>query len=231
MSNSNSDLGNQDLFYRDYYSKTIGNNATGLRSLLWKYPHRLFEKRFKSNLNQKILEVGAGNGEHLNFVAQDFNSYVALDIRISKGLKSYDSENIKTLEGDVCNLDRFQDSEFNRVISMCLLAHLSDPEKALREMRRVASNGSTIQIYLPCEPGLALRVFRRLVTSPAVKRMGYQGFDVFMAREHRNALYPLTVLINNVFRRDKIRTYRRPFPLLGWYFNLFYLVEVEVIKK
>lgn len=226
----NSELGNQDLFYENFYAKTIGEKAQGIRSVLWKYPHRLIERKFKSNQNRVILEVGAGNGEHISFVNPDYSSYSALDLRLSQQLVSQESEKVTCLKGDVTSLKEHKDSYYDRVIATCLLAHLYDPERALQEMRRVAKSEGLIQIYLPCEPGVFLSIFRRVITAPAVRKLGFKGFDLFMAREHRNSLPNMLTLIKYAFSEDDIRVLKRPFPGLWWVFNLFFLVEIQVKK-
>jgi SAM-dependent methyltransferase len=223
-------FGDVQHFYEAYYARTVGSKSSGIRSALWKYPHRLVERNFASNVGLDILEIGAGNGEHIPFVADNYNSYQAVDIRPSIELQSFSSRTVRIIEADVENLKNFQDGFFDRVISMCLFAHLSDPEVAMNEVRRVVKKRGLVQIYLPCEPGLMLRLFRKIVTSPAVSKMGYEGFELFMAREHRNSITNLRTLIDYCFSGSEVRTLRRPFPFMGWYLNLFYLLEIRVEK-
>lgn len=223
-------FGDVQHFYEKYYARTVGAKSSGLRSTLWKYPHKLVEQSFSSNKGLNILEIGAGNGEHIPFVVSDYNSYKAVDIRPSKDLQSFSNGVIQVVEADVERLNSISDESFDRVISMCLLAHLANPENALNEVKRVVKKGGFVQIYLPCEPGLLLRLFRNLVTSPAVSKMGYEGFDLFMAREHRNSIKNLMILIKYCFSESKVKKVRRPFPFFGWYLNLFYLIEIRVQK-
>ena len=68
-----SNRGNVDFYYRNFYSRMIGHDSDGILKILWKYPHRLMEKPFKSNTNLKILELGFGEGEHLGFVTSDYS--------------------------------------------------------------------------------------------------------------------------------------------------------------
>lgn len=59
------DFGSVDRYYKSIYSRMVGIESTGLMSLMWKYPHKLMEKPFSGRYFEKILEVGAGGGEHL----------------------------------------------------------------------------------------------------------------------------------------------------------------------
>jgi ubiquinone/menaquinone biosynthesis C-methylase UbiE len=224
-----SHYGDQNHFYEFFYPRTIGVEAKGLRSVLWRYPHKIVEKKFKTNQGKTILEVGAGNGEHIPFVSKDFKRYISSDISTISLNRILEADNFEKLQVDAESLP-FANDAFDRLIAMCLLAHLKNPEDALNEWLRVSKNGSTIQIYVPCEPGLALRFFRFLITAPAVKKMGYEGFDLFMAREHRNSALNLMRYIEEVFHFSKIKKIKRPFPFLSWNLNLFYIFEIEVKK-
>jgi ubiquinone/menaquinone biosynthesis C-methylase UbiE len=221
--------GDQDHFYEFFYPKIVGLEAKGLRSKLWRYPHKIVEKKFATNVGKTILEVGAGNGEHIPFVSPDFTRYVLTDISIGSLSRIKNADKFEKLQADAESLP-FPDSTFDRIIAMCLLAHLKNPEDALREWFRVSKNGSTIHIYVPCEPGISLRFFRFLITAPAVKKLGYKGFDLFMAREHRNSALNLMKYINVVFKSSHIAKIKRPFPFLSWNLNLFYIFEIEVKK-
>jgi len=72
----------------------------------------------------------------------------------------------------------FPDQCFDRVIATCLIAHLKDPEVALTEWRRVLRKGGELTMYVPCELGFSLRLFRKLFLAPKAKRLGFQGLNL-----------------------------------------------------
>ena len=80
MTNQQYERGNVENYYRNYYSKMMGHDSDGILSILWKYPHLLMEKPFRSNKDLNILELGFGEGEHIGFVAPDFKAYLATDL-------------------------------------------------------------------------------------------------------------------------------------------------------
>jgi phosphatidylethanolamine/phosphatidyl-N-methylethanolamine N-methyltransferase len=221
--------GSKRFYYQHVYGKMIGNQATGLLNLLWRYPHKLMEKRFKSNQGLKILEVGYGKGEHFSFITQDFTSYTAIDINSSapdpkfvekRGVFEYKSMNAEDL--------KFPSNHFDRLIATCLIVHLKDPEKALREWRRVLKPGAVASIYLALEPSLALRIFRILLTSRKAKKLGFNGYKLFIARDHINYASGVMELIREVFKGDSISQKYRPFPVPFWYINLFCIVDIKI---
>lgn len=220
--------GNVDVYYKEFYSKMMGHESEGLLSILWKYPHALMEKPFKSNEGLDILELGCGEGEHIGFVSEDFRSYVATDI---------DHERLERISGKLperasvsacdAGLLPFQDQSFDRVIATCLLAHLDDPEGALREWRRVTKVGGSLTIYIPCEPGFALRLFRKLFSAPKAKKLGFEGFNLYISRDHRNDAFRLLNIAAEIFGEDRIKYVFRPFFFRSWYLNLFSLLQVK----
>lgn len=228
MMPQDSNRGNVDFYYRNFYSRMIGHDSDGILKILWKYPHRLMEKPFKSNTNLKILELGFGEGEHLGFVTSDYSEYFATDIdhqRLSKVSEKL-PDRVKALACDASNLP-FQDAEFDRVIATCLIAHLPNPESALLEWRRVLKPGGRLTVYVPCEPGFSLRLFRKLFTAPKAKKLGFEGFNLYIARDHVNDAFRVLNIAAEVFRRDDQKLVFRPFYFRSWYLNLFSIIQVK----
>ena len=205
----------------------MGHESNGILSILWKYPHRVMEKNFKSNAGKRILELGFGEGEHLSFVAEDFAEYLATDLD-AKRLERFRPKlipNTKLMQCDAMSLP-FPDESFDRVIATCLIAHLRNPELALTEWRRVLKEGGELTMYVPCEPGFSLRLFRKLFSAPKAKRLGFEGFNLYIARDHVNDAFRVLNLAAEVFRRDSFQQVFRPFPIRSWYLNLFCVVHI-----
>jgi phosphatidylethanolamine/phosphatidyl-N-methylethanolamine N-methyltransferase len=224
---NNSGRGNVELYYQEFYSKMMGHESNGVLSILWKYPHRVMEKNFKSNAGKRILELGFGEGEHLSFVAEDFAEYLATDLD-AKRLERFRPKlipNTKLMQCDAMSLP-FPDESFDRVIATCLIAHLRNPELALTEWRRVLKEGGELTMYVPCEPGFSLRLFRKLFSAPKAKRLGFEGFNLYIARDHVNDAFRVLNLAAEVFRRDSFQQVFRPFPIRSWYLNLFCVVHI-----
>lgn len=224
----NSRRGNVDVYYKEFYSRMMGHDSDGLLSILWKYPHKLMEKPYKSNEGMKILELGFGEGEHIGFVRANFESYLATDLDAARLAKVAGTlpEGVSTQQCDATNLP-FEDHYFDRVIATCLIAHLPDPEEALREWRRVVKVGGHLTIYVPCEPGFSLRLFRKLFTAPKARKLGFEGFNLYISRDHRNDAFRTLNIASEVFSEDKIKYVFRPFFLRSWYFNLFSLLQIQ----
>ncbi len=215
-------------FYDFIYNEIIGSESKGILRHLAAYPHKFIERNFRSNIRLEILEVGAGSGEHLKFVKDNYGKYVALDIdqvRLSQ-ITLQELKNVTTVMGDAGKLP-FPNHSFDRVIATCVLAHLYSPEIALEEWRRVLKKSGCISIYVPCEPGILLRLFRKVSTARAAKKMGFNGYSLCNARDHIHSAHNLDLFISNVFADDTVTRIRKPFPIRSWYLNLFTVYEVR----
>jgi SAM-dependent methyltransferase len=217
----------QNEFYEKYYGNLMG---TGLIARFWRRIHNQMEKPFIKGFYSQILEVGAGNGEHLGSVTCDYDNYVCTDLRI-ENLQKADILNKKVLlrAEDVCKLS-FPDSTFDRVVMTCVLSHLNEPLLALSEMRRVVKDGGYVSIYLPCEPGLLLRVIRKISTRAKAKKMGIENIEFLHFIEHRNYFIALDYFLRRTFVGDQVNRRHYPFRLLSWNSNLYALYNVKVKK-
>ena len=215
----------------EFYEKSFeGLYATGFTGLLKGFVHKIMELPFSNSKSEKILEVGAGSGTHLNYVGANFKEYYATDIVVNGDLRSKGMpEKIFVLAQDAQKLD-FESTNFDRVIATCLIAHLDNPIQALSEWRRVAKDGGNITIYIPCEPGLLLRLFRFIFLLPKSLLKGVSSFNSSIVLEHRNSYLFIKHAIKNEFANDKIKLTRYPFPFLSWNFNIFAVVNIKVNK-
>ncbi len=219
--------GSVNHYYSGYYKKMIGIDSTGLISRLWKYPHLIMEKPFKGKRVENILEIGAGGGEHLYAAGVLADNYYATDTNLERLLEIPEISDIRIVRKveDANNLS-FDDEMFDRLIATCLLAHLPHVETALLEWRRVVKLNGKLTIYIPCEPGIALRLFRSLVSAPKAKSLGFEGFKLYVARDHVNSAPNMLEIVRYVFRNDLVKFNYRPFPIRSWNLNLFIVIQV-----
>jgi ubiquinone/menaquinone biosynthesis C-methylase UbiE len=178
---------------------------------------------------KKVLEVGSGEGEHLDFVEHGFNEYVMLDLRKTELDSKWNlDERIKTLEGNAESLP-FETGEFDRVISTCLLHHVERPELVLSEIERVLSPNGTATIFLSCDPGLMVRILRRVTTARSAKSKGFRGYNLMIAREHRNHFGSILEIAQFVFRDRALTVKYYPFVLGSWNLNGYAILTIRKV--
>lgn len=224
--------GSQKLYYAKFYNEVVGAKKSGIIGYLASYPHKLLEKSFSSNAGKKILEVGAGQAEHVQYVVSDYELYFITDLNLERlnEAKIKQNEQIKIKKINAQKI-KFNNNEFDRLISTCLLAHLRNPEKALLEWRRVVKHGGIISIYISTDPSFALKLFRNLSTKRKAKKLGFEGYELFIAREHLNSAPYIIQICKYVFREDKLKIYYKPFGVRSWYLNLVCIIQITINKN
>ena len=182
----------------ELYNKiAYGNNGivTGVNLVC----HKLMEGQFsRDQVFDRVIEVGAGTGKHLEFVRHRFASYLMTDIS-ERHLRqiAINSPSVRIEVADAAFLP-YENSSFDRLISVANLEHLPNPHLVLEEWRRVVRPGGTISISIPTEGGIAWNLGRYLTTRRYFRRMGLD-LDYIIAREHINACYRLVSLIRHYF--------------------------------
>lgn len=183
---------------------------------------------------QRVMEMGASSGEHLSFIAtqHDWQTYIALDLLPAVtdpmlAARLSQSSRVRFVSGDASRMP-FAADAFDLVVSTCLFAHLSDPEAAFVETRRVVRPGGQIVIGLPCDPGMLNRAIKLFVTYPRLRRAGVTDPRLKYAREHVNPVGSLIALANHVFHGDRVRVRYHPFKLPSWNANLLATIDVKV---
>lgn len=98
-----------------------------------------------------ILEVGVGEGHILRRLTTRYPSSAAVGIDLPDEhlAKIWEQEGVPAEVGDVTNL-RFPDRSFDLVLAIEVLEHVGEPDRALREICRVAAG--TVVLSVPHEP-------------------------------------------------------------------------------
>jgi len=196
------------------------------------------EKHCRDKSGKRVLEIGGSSGEHIRYINKkqlfNWSKYQVLDlepgITNSSLFHELSGKGIIFTKGDVENLT-FDDNSFDIILSTCVLAHLSSPEKALNELRRVTTDSGQIVIGIPCDPGFLNRLVKLIVTYPKMKRNGTLNPRLQYARDHRNSVGNLITLIKHVYSQDKLQLRYLPFGLHSWNANLFVLTVIDVKKS
>lgn len=191
--------------------------------------HRLVEKPYGRNAHfSRVLEVGAGTGEHLASVRHRFDNYVLTDINpelLREAERKFAGRNDLSFQVEDATKLSFADATFDRLVSVYNLEHLPQPHLVLKEWKRVVRPGGTISIAIPAEGGVAWRFGRWLTTRRSFAEQGLD-LDYIIAREHINTCYNLAALIRNIFSQHKAHWFPTGLPITD--FNLVYTCQIKV---
>ncbi len=149
--------GNVKTAYDEFYQK----HDEAWRMLGAKYKAQHIIDVCKGRIFKKVLEVGAGDGSILKFLAdQDFApEYHAVEISESgvEHIKSRDIKDLKSVQlFDGYKLP-FGDNSFDLIILSHVLEHVEHERMLLREIKRVARH-SVIEVPLDYKAGVDKRI-------------------------------------------------------------------------
>lgn len=212
-----------EAYYSDAYTQIAAAGAFGVMS---KLQHRQMEtsKLLAGASGQRVLEVGAGSGQHIAFVDPgSWSEYIQTDLRPPV----LDADALGSWIDTSVNADNlpFEDQSFDRLISTCVLVHTSDPAVTLKEWRRVVRPGGVITVYLPCESSLLLNLARILGPKQVRIRAGFDPRIIYL--DHRYTYKYLTTLIELEFPQSQIHARRFP-RLLPWWLSWWEIVQIKV---
>ena len=118
--------------FKKLASKYNTHLYTGLYGYVMRYCHRQLENFKRKKKYPKVLEIGAGNAPHLDYLRHEYEEYFIAEtssyaMDFYKGMK-----NVKAYSYDGINLP-FEDNFFDRIIISHCLEHTREPEKFLFE--------------------------------------------------------------------------------------------------
>jgi ubiquinone/menaquinone biosynthesis C-methylase UbiE len=223
-----------DPDYNDYINRwaDIYRDQTydqGLTGYFLRKSHVWSEEQFGSDIHfAKVVEVGAGLGEHFKHVSHSFDEYHITDLNLqieeSKLLASFKGKGrVFFSEEDATKLS-FEDEYCDRVIAAHILEHLYRPHEVIREWMRILKTGGVMTLVLPCDPGGLWRLGRYALARKKIMKAGFD-YDYWIAREHVNPINNLVSFIRHYF--PKVEEKWLPCGIPSIDINLFYIVHIR----
>jgi len=135
----------------------------------------------------RVLEIGAGLGEHIAYENLSGTEYYALELRpeMAEVIKKR-FPNARTVIGDCQKRLDFPDNYFDRVLAIHVLEHLPDLPSTVKEVRRLLKPGGQFQVVIPCEGGLAYSLARRISARRIFEKRYKMSYDWCIGSEHIN---------------------------------------------
>lgn len=204
------------------YDAVLYSGASGL---VMSRIHKLMEEPFtKDNHFPLTVEVGAGSGGHVRHVRHSYDQYLMTDIR-DYGRESRADTKTPFLLANAEVLP-FANGSIDRIISTCLLHHVTNPLAALSQWRNALRLGGSLTIFLSCDPGFIWRLGRRVGPRRRALKHGVD-YDFLMALAHRNHVGSLMAIVETIFKHDRVRRMGFPVPVLrSWNFNIAFVYQI-----
>ena len=230
---------NEDQAWLDYRQRFAGvydqaNYSSPLQAWVMRAGHRLAEKPFGPEKHfGRVLEIGAGTGEHYAFVRHAVEQYILSDsdpeaLAVARRKLPETSPDKLGFELQSAQQLSHPEQSFDRVIATHVLEHINQPHLALKEWRRVVKDGGTLTVLIPTDPGIAWRLGRRL--GPRRNAIAQSiAYDYVMAREHVNSCTNLIALLRHYFPSSLEAWW--PFPIPSVNLNLFFAFHAVVRRS
>lgn len=152
----------------------------------------------------RVLEIGAGLGEHLAYEDLTGTEYHALELRpeIANEIRRRHPQ-ISVVTGDCQQSVPFGDRYFDRVIAIHVLEHLPDLPAALREIHRTLKPGGEFCAVIPCEGGLAYGLARFISSKRIFEKRYNMSYDFCIRSEHVNRPHEIMEELARLFRSKR----------------------------
>tara|TARA_Y100000741_G_C18188341_1_gene532390 strand:- start:108 stop:776 length:669 start_codon:yes stop_codon:yes gene_type:complete len=214
--------------FRDLDKKHKSHLYTGLQGFFMKYGHKKLEDFKKKNDHlSKVLEVGAGDSPHYNYIKHTYDEYHIAET--SEYVKNFHKDNnkVKIVTYDGKKLP-YPNESFDRIIISHCLEHILSPEDFLTEMLNKLKKGGVLSISLPTDPGFAWRLGRFFVGIFKVNKtykLSFEEFEYLNATEHVNSIFNLISIIRFKYK-DSFEEGFYPLKIKSADLNLIYNAHI-----
>jgi ubiquinone/menaquinone biosynthesis C-methylase UbiE len=185
--------------------------------LIEKFNHS-YTLKSKRKAGERVLEIGAGIGEHLDYEKPDWHEYVCMELRAEMAAaikKRFPA--VQVIVGD-CQKNIFlKENYFDRALAIHVLEHLPDLPRALSQICRVLKPGGLFSVCIPCEGGLAHR-FARWISARRLFKKHFPKLDfykVVVENEHINRPGEIFEEASKLFNIANIQYFPLYFPLVN----------------
>ena len=205
---------NQEELNRNFFIRTIFDLG-----------HRYIASRGK-DVNGQILDVGSGMGYHLKFEKiSKKRTYICLDPEKTL-LDKITQEGVVKIQAR-CEKIPLRSKSVDIIIASHILEHVTNLKKCIRELRRVLKDKGLLLVVLPCDPGVAWKLIRRITPSRMRLRKKGLDYDIVMKYEHPNLFKKCVEELTKEFTIEEEKYY----PLLIKNHNLNFISCFKLIKR
>ena len=181
----------------------------------------------KNDHLSKVLEVGAGDSPHYNYIKHTYDEYHIAET--SEYVKNFHKDNnkVKIVTYDGKKLP-YPNESFDRIIISHCLEHILSPEDFLTEMLNKLKKGGVLSISLPTDPGFAWRLGRFFVGIFKVNKtykLSFEEFEYLNATEHVNSIFNLISIIRFKYK-DSFEEGFYPLKIKSADLNLIYNAHI-----
>ena len=187
-----------DLFYEE------------LQKFEWYYHAEKWE--FEEALNyikvdDKVLEIGAGNGSFLNKLANKKENIEALEFNKS-AIESLNNQGYKVYKETIENYSIKHDKQYDVLVTFQVLEHVADVKSFLEGAIKVLKKGGNLIISVPNDSAWILRFDPNLSVNYPPHHMGHLNEEFFINMQQHFSVKLLNVMFEPLSIEQYSRYYR-----------------------
>tara|TARA_B110000027_G_C16117509_1_gene300964 strand:- start:1016 stop:1732 length:717 start_codon:yes stop_codon:yes gene_type:complete len=194
--------------YKDIYNQHYITNrsGSGFANLLSQKMESWMHKKTSSVIGKDILELGAGNLNHIKY-EHSFDNYDVVEpfSNLYKG-----STNLSSLRNIFSSLKEVK-NKYDKIFSIATCEHLLNLPREIMLCKNLLLPNGTFQVAIPCEGEFAFKFGWMLTTGISFKLKHNLDYSKLMEYEHVNTLSEIYTVLENNFRIVKFK--RSPFIL------------------
>jgi SAM-dependent methyltransferase len=136
----------------------------------------------------KTIEIGAGTGNHVAVEDLSIQDYHCIELRenVAAALRQRFPQITVTLANAEDRLP-YPDAFFDRAVVVHVMEHLPNLPAAVSEMHRVLKPGALFSLLIPCDPGLAYEIARKISAERVFRKHFKMPYRWIARREHLNS--------------------------------------------
>ena len=194
--------------YKDIYDRHYITNrdGSGFANLLSQKMESWMHKKTSSVIGKDILEIGAGNLNHIKY-ERSFDNYDIVE-PFSNLYKN--SASLHSVRNIFSSLNEVK-NRYDKIFSIATCEHLVDLPKEIMLCKNLLKVNGTFQVAIPCEGELAFKLGWMLTTGISFKFKYNLNYSKLMKYEHVNTISEIYTVLENNFRIVKFK--RSPFIL------------------
>lgn len=211
--------------YKEIYKQHYSNNraGNGISNFLSQYMESWMHRKVSSIDGKNILELGAGNLNHLKY-EKNFNNYDIVEPFVDLYKDNYELSKIRN---KFKSLDEIDNGRFDKIISIATLEHLEDLPKEIMICKRLLDKDGIFQVAVPCEGEFAFKLGWKLTTGIAFRLKYNLDYSKLIQYEHLNNLNEIKIVLENNFKILKFE--RSPIILPIKNFSFYAYFECKII--
>ena len=213
---------NLDLNYKKIYENHYIHNreGKGIGNYLSKVMESWMHKKVASVIKKDILEIGAGNINHLRYE----KNYLNYDI-VEPFENLYRNNPQKKKIRNIFNSLHQVNNKYDKIISIAVLEHLTDLPNEIQLCKKLLKDDGIFQVAIPCEGEFAFKLGWMLTTAISFKLKYKLDYSRIIEYEHVNTMDEIITILKHHFNIKKIK--RSPFILPFKNLSFYAYLECE----